>query len=574
LHPEVNQYAERFIIKGKKYGFITVYTVDWNTLFCVQAISQTNYEVKENDVIGVLHNSSFYIWQNNVGNYSAKNFQSFLKGTQLNFNAIFCNENIEANTKMVKKYFPQCQIFSYDKNNWITTLAALRFNQIMVCQKRSQHTQKQIEGSPEPVSQQFQAEPQFSQKQLFAPKATQESPLIPSFKTFSDKNETYTIPKKIELNDENIEAVGIDLGTSQCCVAVNRRNGIETVPIDNSGERLLPSYVAFDEENPKCGQVVVDRLRYYSEYTIFDSKRFIGKNFSEVKIDKSWPFELINFGNKPIIKIVGMRKTPDNIASVLLTHIKKKTEEFQGKKHFKAVITVPTAFTESQKNATQFAAGLAGWDSAVLLPEPVAASFAYFIERPIPQSCILLLFDLGGGTLDVCVSKVQNGKIQTISNSGDQQLGGRDFDNLLINYFLKKLKEGYGVMIIGPKRYKLMLECQKIKHNLSVRNDEKFDVEDFDPAKKGFIQISRKMFEDLSKELLIKIKTTIRAALQNAKCDVNQIQKVLQVGGGCRMPMIKELLKEIFPFSEQCCEQHPEEVVAIGAAYYSYYNNF
>uniref|UniRef100_A0AC34F971 Heat shock protein 70 n=1 Tax=Panagrolaimus sp. ES5 TaxID=591445 RepID=A0AC34F971_9BILA len=322
------------------------------------------------------------------------------------------------------------------------------------------------------------------------------------------------------------QAVGIDLGTSRCCVAVNRNGGIATIPLDNSGERLLPSYVSYSEENIVCGKVVVNRLRNYLKSTIFDSKRIIGRYFNDIEIDEYWCFS-VNFENEKVLLEVngfnGKKKkiTAEEVAADLLKYMKNKAEEFQGEKIAKVVITVPAAFTDAQKTATIAAAKLAGWNEIELLPEPIAAAFAYFIDRPISNNSTVLLFDLGGGTLDVCIFKVENNQIQIISNIGDSKLGGRNFDTVLINYFRNLLNTKYGI-------YRLMLESQRIKEDLS----------------------------------------SIKNSSSNLK--ENQINKVLHVGGGSRMPMIKELLKEMFPVSEHCCEEHPDEVVAIGAAYYEY----
>uniref|UniRef100_A0A914PF46 Heat shock protein 70 n=1 Tax=Panagrolaimus davidi TaxID=227884 RepID=A0A914PF46_9BILA len=362
---------------------------------------------------------------------------------------------------------------------------------------------------------------------------------------------------------------------SQCCVAVNRRNGIETVAIDNNGERVLPSFVAYDEIHEKCGQVVVDRLRFHSESTVFDSKRIIGRNFEEIEIDTMWPFYLNSDKNKPFIKIRNYKKelvskSAEQVAASLLKYIRKKTEEFQGKRLHRAVITVPASFTNTQKNSTRSAASLAGWDSVYLLSEPVAASFTYFVNQEAPNNTILLLFDLGGGTLDVCLSKIKDNKIITISNSGNSQVGGRNFDNILIKYFIEKLKNDFDITVADGKKYKLILECQKIKHSLSVQMQEALDVEDFDIAKEGFIKIDRQIFETLSQDLLTNIKDAIKNTLYYSGHKAHKINKVLLVGGSCRMPMIKKLLQDMFPNSEHCCDEHPEEVVAIGAAYFAY----
>uniref|UniRef100_A0A914PRD5 Heat shock protein 70 n=1 Tax=Panagrolaimus davidi TaxID=227884 RepID=A0A914PRD5_9BILA len=322
----------------------------------------------------------------------------------------------------------------------------------------------------------------------------------------------------------------------------------------------------------KCGQVVIDRLRNYASSTIFDSKRLIGK--TTTVIDKTWPFKVITDDDKIYIKLDTphgeIRQTATEVAAVLLKYIKIKAEEFQGKKLDKVVLTVPAAFSLAQEEATREAAILAGWKTVMLLPEPIAASFAYFIDRPIPNNSLLLLFDLGGGTLDVCVFKIANSQIEIISKNGDSKLGGRDFDNLLMDYFLNLLNLDFNISKLGNKKYKLLLECQKIKHNLSVRDLDQLDVEDIDPSKDGEINITRQNFQNLAEDLLIRIKNTIFSALYNSGYKLSQIDKVLQVGGGCRVPMIKQLLQEIFPEAEHCCEEHPDEVVAIGAAYYAY----
>uniref|UniRef100_A0A914PBX9 AIG1-type G domain-containing protein n=1 Tax=Panagrolaimus davidi TaxID=227884 RepID=A0A914PBX9_9BILA len=406
-------------------------------------------------------------------------------------------------------------------------------------------------------------------------------------------NTIFAFPKKIVDMNQDIDAVGIDLGTSRCCVAVNRKSGIETIGLDNTGGRLMPSYVSYDEEHPKCGQTVVDRLRHFSEATVFDSKRMIGKTI--VNIDKIWPFKVVNLNNQPTIVLKTQRgeiqQTATEVAAVLLKYMKEKAESFQGKKLSKVVVTVPAAFTEAQEAATKEAAILAGWETVILLPEPIAAAFAYFIDRPIPNNSILLLFDLGGGTLDVCVFKIINDQIQIVAKNGDSKLGGRDFDNLLMDFFSNKLNMDYDVSKMGnnfpnlnkdnsetmvnlkdirDKKFKLLMESQKIKHNLSVHNEDHLDSADIDPAKSGFIQISQQNFYDLSEDLLNKIQNTILSALYKSGYKANEINQVLHVGGGCRMAMIKKLLHEIFPSAKHWCEEHPDEVVAIGAAYYAY----
>uniref|UniRef100_A0A914PNL7 Heat shock protein 70 n=1 Tax=Panagrolaimus davidi TaxID=227884 RepID=A0A914PNL7_9BILA len=288
---------------------------------------------------------------------------------------------------------------------------------------------------------------------------------------------SYSIPKIQAPFNIGINAIGIDLGTSRCCVAVIRKNGITTVPLDNTGERLLPSYVAYDEENVKCGQIVVKRLRNHSKSTVFDSKRIIGRNFADIEIDLFWPFGIIKTEGKVFLEIQKFNGhgivTPEDVAAALLKHVKQKTEEFQGKSLSKAVITVPAAFNEAQKIATLEGAKLAGWKETILLPEPIAAAFAYFNDRLITNNSNVLLFDLGGGTLDVCIFKITDEKIEIISNTGDSKFGGRDFDGVLINYFKNALSTQYDITLIKNKKYLLMIKCQEIKESLSVMTNSR-----------------------------------------------------------------------------------------------------
>uniref|UniRef100_A0A914QJ74 Heat shock protein 70 n=1 Tax=Panagrolaimus davidi TaxID=227884 RepID=A0A914QJ74_9BILA len=333
---------------------------------------------------------------------------------------------------------------------------------------------------------------------------------------------TYSIPKKQKFYDFSINAIGIDLGTSSCFAAVNRKNGIETVALDNTGERILPSYIGYEEAKVKCGKLVVERLGNYTKYTVFDSKRLIGQCYDEKLKDASWPFQIIN------------------------------ENEFQRREPTTIVITIPAAFTESQKEATLTAAKLAGLDKVNLLPEPVAASFAYFIDRPLSNNATILLFDLGGGTLDICIFKVNNSQMQIISNTGDPNIGGRDFDKVLYDFFKKELLTNFNVDLENQERRKL-------------------DVEDFDASKEGMIHLTRKDFEAKTNKLTEKLKKLIGKALMEAKLQPHQINKVFRVGGSSRMPIVQQMLMKMFPIADHCVEENPDEVVARGAAYYSYH---
>uniref|UniRef100_A0AC34FVX8 Uncharacterized protein n=1 Tax=Panagrolaimus sp. ES5 TaxID=591445 RepID=A0AC34FVX8_9BILA len=389
------------------------------------------------------------------------------------------------------------------------------------------------------------------------------------------------IPYKLSSYDIENNAVGIDFGTTECCAAVIRKSGPDFVVLDDVTRlRTMPSYISFDEENEKCGQIVVNRMRHQSKYTVYDIKRIIGKKCEEVIVDSLWPFKVISNekeGGSVQIETYTFNgsqelKTPEEIAAVLMKHMKTCLEAYQSKALKSAVITIPSEFTEAQIKATAEAAKIAGWESIDFLPEPIAAAFAYFSEINIPNNSIIIICDCGGGTVDICIAKVSGNQIKILSHAGDPHLGGRDFDKLLFNYFAQKLKNDHNFNVMNSdKRYVLKIKCQDIKHTLSVTNYDFIDVDDFDSEQDGIISITREQFEMMATDLIDRFENVILETVTNAALEVNQIQYVFQVGGGCRMPMIKHLLLKIFPAAEHQCNINPEWVVANGAAVYSYH---
>uniref|UniRef100_A0AC35FPN5 Uncharacterized protein n=1 Tax=Panagrolaimus sp. PS1159 TaxID=55785 RepID=A0AC35FPN5_9BILA len=516
LRPDyLQKFRKQFIASCISHGFAKVQIIYWETVKFYTVVPQTNYEPNDSDIILICSYSTAYVWKYQYGIFKLHDSFDLVASDNIYPNVVFYDQITDFSS--IEKFFPDANFIIHEFRN-------------------------------------------YNHGALYKARMMGNDPDITNF------------------NLEN---------------PVNRQNGIATVALDNNGERLLPSYVAYDEKNVKCGQIVFNRLRNYSKSSVFDSKRLIGKMFFEIKVDHSWPFEIIPiklveltsdneieeesdefyFNIKVQTSTGDVNKNPEEVSADLLKDIKLKAEVFQGKKIDKAVITVPAAFNNNQRQATYNAAMLAGFHKVDFLPEPVAAAFAYFIDRPIPNSSTLLLFDLGGGTLDVCIFKIENNKLEIISQNGDTTIGGRDFDNLLIRHFEQQLTEEYQITITESRKYKLMLKCQEIKENLSTLITDKLDVEDIHPSVEANLPISRHEFEIMSMEMLNEIRQNVRAALTKINYEPSQINKVLQVGGGCRMPMIKDMLQQLFPNSEQCCEEHPEEVVAVGATYYSYYLN-
>uniref|UniRef100_A0A914P370 Heat shock protein 70 n=1 Tax=Panagrolaimus davidi TaxID=227884 RepID=A0A914P370_9BILA len=356
--------------------------------------------------------------------------------------------------------------------------------------------------------------------------------------------------------DPTLNPVGMDVGTTRCCVAVNRNDGINVVAIDNS-DRPLPSYIGYEEKVPKCGQIVCSRIKHHFKSTVFDIKRIIGKSFGSIVIDPNWPFKVFEENGSVKISTIGCENvdillSPEEITAVLIKHMKKEVESFQGQSIFEAVITVPAAFNQTQINATIEAAKLAELEIIHILPEPIAACLTYASQQQIPENSTVLLFDLGGGTLDVCIVKIEHENLHILKSCGDQYLGGRDFDTILMNHFLAVLKEGYQIDLINDfdnarllKRYKLMLLCQEIKHDLQTAESAWLDVSDIDPNFDTQIIIKRDDFEKLSAGLLLRIKFKILESINSLNLGLNDIDFVLQVD--------------------------PDWAVAYGATLYSYY---
>uniref|UniRef100_A0A914PJP5 Heat shock protein 70 n=1 Tax=Panagrolaimus davidi TaxID=227884 RepID=A0A914PJP5_9BILA len=264
---------------------------------------------------------------------------------------------------------------------------------------------------------------------------------------------------------------------TECCAAVIRKNGPDFVVLGLTTNRTMPSYVAFDEKQPKCGQIVIDRMKHKCEYSVFDIKRIIGKNYEQISIDPFWPFKIIKQKENVFIEVETFNgkaiKSPEDVSAVLLSRMKVLTEEYQNTKLTDVVITIPAKFSNRQKQSLKSAAVLAGWTKIHFLPEPVAAAFAYFVETNIPNFSNILICDCGGGTVDICVSKLVDDQLQILNIDGDAYLGGRDFDNILFTHFNAVLKHKFGIDVSkNRKKYVLKQKCQDIKHKLSTEEED------------------------------------------------------------------------------------------------------
>uniref|UniRef100_A0AC34FAT9 Heat shock protein 70 n=1 Tax=Panagrolaimus sp. ES5 TaxID=591445 RepID=A0AC34FAT9_9BILA len=353
---------------------------------------------------------------------------------------------------------------------------------------------------------------------------------------------------------------------------------VERIHLEKHDSTVLnmPSYVFFEEQKPICGHVAVARMKNKADFIVYDAKRFIGKSFDKIVIDPLWPFKIFKNDENVLVEVETFygreRKSPEEISAVLLSCIKKEADGFESTTLSEVVIGIPSEFSEKQKQATLTAAELAGWQKIHFIPESIAAAFAYCSEIDLQNNSNIVICDFGGGTLDICVARFKDEQLQILSSDGDSFLGGRDLDNVLYTYFSGIIKNKSGKdILLQHKKFLLKEKCQEIKHTLSAANEACLNLDDFIFESPETITMTRKEFENLTSHFLVRIQDVILRALTKANILKNDVKYVFQVGGGCRMPMVKNLLKEIFPQSNHQSNIEPDLAVAHGAALYAYY---
>ena len=364
-------------------------------------------------------------------------------------------------------------------------------------------------------------------------------------------------------------AIGIDLGTTNSCVAVWKNGQIQIAPSD-MGTRTTPSVVSFTDSERIIGVAAKKRMKSNFKNTVFDTKRLIGHAYKdpEIKSDMDmWPFVVTeSVEGKPVINVQYKKEkhtfSPEQISAMILEQMKKQAESFLGEKVTKAVITVPAYFNDSQRQATKNAAAIANLQVIRILNEPSAAAFAYGFENHNTEKNILI-YDLGGGTFDVSILHVKNGSFEVVSCNGDSHLGGNDFDNNLSKYVMEQYRRVTGEDITNNPRWKARVRsaCESCKMELSFTTSSHVEFEDSDFE----CAISRYLFEDLNASLFRKTIDIVEKTLRDAQLSKESIHEVVLVGGSTRIPKIQELLANCFPHSKVCKSINPDEAVAMGA---------
>ncbi|HEY7124653.1 MAG TPA: molecular chaperone DnaK [Ktedonobacterales bacterium] len=369
------------------------------------------------------------------------------------------------------------------------------------------------------------------------------------------------------------KVIGIDLGTTNSCVAV--MEGGEPVVIPNAeGARTTPSVVAFTKSGERLvGEVAKRQAITNSENTIFSIKRFMGRKYRDPEVDRDKrlvPFKVIEAENGDAwVEVMGKRYSPPEISAMILQKLKADAEAYLGERVQQAVITVPAYFNDAQRQATKDAGKIAGLDVMRIINEPTAASLAYGLDKKKDER--IAVYDLGGGTFDISVLELGEGVFEVKSTNGDTHLGGDDFDQRVINWLADEFRKEQGIDLrqdrMALQRLKEAAEKAKKELSSSMQTEINlpFITADQSGPKHLTMSLSRAKLEQLVEELVEKSRGPVMNALNDAGVRPGQVDEVVLVGGQTRMPMVQNVVKRVFD-KEPNKGVNPDEVVAIGAA--------
>lgn len=368
------------------------------------------------------------------------------------------------------------------------------------------------------------------------------------------------------------KVVGIDLGTTNSAVAFVQAGKPEVIT-SKEGSRLIPSVVAIDNTSEIVGITAKNQMVTNPEQTFYSIKRLIGRRFEDAEVQKDielLPFEIrksdkggveIKFGNEWV--------SPEVISAKVLSKIKTDAEAYLGEKITEAVITVPAYFDDSQRQATKNAGKIAGFEVKRIINEPTAAAIAYGLDKKGDQT--IAVYDLGGGTFDISILDIGDGVYEVKSTAGDTHLGGDDFDQRLIDFFISEFKKEQGIDLKEDAAALQRLKEAAEKAKITLSSSEAADVNlpyitaDAKGPKHFRLQLTRAQFENLVGELVDKTFDSVSKALKDAGLEKSEIDEVIMVGGMTRMPLVLKKVEEFFG-KKGNQSVNPDEVVAVGAA--------
>ena len=365
--------------------------------------------------------------------------------------------------------------------------------------------------------------------------------------------------------------IGIDLGTTNSCVAVFEGNE-PTVIANSEGKRTTPSVVGFVEGGErKIGDPAKRQAITNPKNTVYSIKRFMGETYDQSRKEaERVPYTVVNDNGYPKVQIADRKYTPQEISAMILQKMKKTAEDFLGQEVTDAVITVPAYFSDSQRQATKEAGTIAGLNVRRIVNEPTAAALAYGVDKA-NKDMNIAVFDLGGGTFDISILNFGGGVFEVLSTNGDTHLGGDDFDQVIIDWLVKGFKDENGIDLstdpMAMQRLKEAAEKAKIELSSSTTTEINLPyITAVGGTPKHLVKtLTRAQFEQLARELIQACLVPCQNAMRDAKLDKSQIDEVILVGGSSRIPAVQQLVKNYFG-KEPSKGVNPDEVVAMGAA--------
>ncbi|PUZ37390.1 hypothetical protein GQ55_9G115300 [Panicum hallii var. hallii] len=368
--------------------------------------------------------------------------------------------------------------------------------------------------------------------------------------------------------------IGIDLGTTYSCVGVYRNGHVDIIANDQ-GNRITPSWVAFTDDERLVGEAAKNQAPLNPQRTIFDIKRLIGRRFDDEEVQRDvryLPYKVVDRGGKPYVEVPmrgGERKafSPEEISAMILSKMRETAESFLGRRVTDAVVTVPAYFNDAQRQATKDAGTIAGLNVPRIINEPTAAAIAYGLDKKGAEMNVLV-YDLGGGTFDVSVLSLDRGVFEVLATSGDTHLGGEDFDQRVMDHFIRLIRRKHGRDISKDGRAlgKLRRECERAKRALSSQHQVRVEIESLFDGVDFSEPLTRAKFEELNMDLFKKTLGPVKKAIADAKLKKTDIDEIVLVGGSTRIPKVQELLTEFFDGKEPNKGINPDEAVAYGAA--------
>jgi heat shock protein 1/8 len=368
--------------------------------------------------------------------------------------------------------------------------------------------------------------------------------------------------------------IGLDLGTTYSCVAYyNPQSSSVEIIANDQGNRITPSYVAFTETERLVGNAAKNQASRNIENTIYDIKRLMGRTFDDPVVQeeiKRLPYKVVNRNNKPVVQVMYKHEqkeyTPEQISAMIIEYMTTQAENYLGKKIKNIVITVPSYFTDAQRQATKDAGAICKMNVLRIINEPTAASLCYGLGKT--SETRVLIFDTGGGTMDATLLEIDNGAFEVLSTSGDGHLGGEDFDQRMVDHFVQEFKRKNNKDISKNQKAlsRLKTACQSAKHTLSASATAAVEIDSLQDGVDFNSSITRARFNDLCADLFQKCLDPVEKCLKDAGASKDSIHEVVLVGGSTRVPKLQQMLRDYFNGKELNNSVNPDEAVAYGAS--------